>query len=85
MVIVVRNADDEFGYCWEGGKKYLQHMKEEGNMGQTEAFFRELENTFTSVLVFMMPEPNREVSTKGIKVTHMRGAGMLFFHGLKIS
>nr|CAB3224295.1 atlastin-1-like [Phallusia mammillata] len=63
----------------------MEYMKREGgDQSQTATFFREIEKTFSSVLVFMMPPPNQEVRTKSIKVTYMRDIDELFRDSLRI-
>nr|CAB3224284.1 atlastin-1-like [Phallusia mammillata] len=86
LIIVVRDANQQFGYCWEGGGAYLNHIKSQGKPGkQTDVFFRELNDKFRSVLVFMMPPPNQKVKRKSTKITYMRDIeDQLFRESLRI-
>jgi len=76
LIIVIRDwHDEEMGYDWEGGKRYMDFILSSKNAadGLAQQFFNELRHSFRSVLVFLMPIPNREVMTKPCGIEKMYG------------
>jgi len=76
LVIVVRDwkSPGQFRFGWEGGQDYMNYLlSQKCTDGQTQAFFRELEFSFKSIRVFLMPAPNAELMWKPSPACAMKG------------